>query len=206
MAENRIQHLLQIAGIPASDERAAAWLRDAIPGARSTCRANDQRVPSAEHNSLLADIERTAKKLSQQIQRLRRVPASQRAFWRSHPFGPVYADRIEIAEVLDVLDRIAASAKAAKGRRKGRPRDNRKQQLADLAFAFFVRFSPRKSSGTSSGAFSRFAHEFYTAVTGDSAEKQGGLDRQIRRASATRLPIERARLQRKSLEKSRLSS
>jgi hypothetical protein len=199
LAENDILRLLQIAGVPASNKGAAAWLQRAMEGAQSSYRAAEHRPAPAEHNSLLDDIGSSATKLSKRIERLRQFPATWRAFWRSSPFGPVYNNRVELLEIIAMLETIATAADAAKDRRTGRPPATGKQHVVDLALAFFVRFSPQNSSGTASGAFSNFAHAFYTAVTGDNGEKQGGLDRQIRRA-AKRSSIERARLQRKSPE------
>jgi hypothetical protein len=49
------------------------------------------------------------------------------------------------------------------------------------------------------------AHAFYAAATGVDPEESGGIDRQIREAMK-RLPIERQRAQRKSVEKPRVSS
>jgi hypothetical protein len=126
-------------------------------------------------------------------------------FWHSSAFGPVYRDRVEVDEVLSTLETVVRAADTAKDRRQGRRREVGKQHVVDLAFAFFVRFSTHRPSGTSTGAFARFARTFYAAVTGVDPEKHGGLDRQIRQA-LTRLPIERERAQRKSGEKPRVSS
>jgi hypothetical protein len=205
LTENSVRELLQLAGVPPSDRAAAAWLKEAIEGARSSYRAGRQRARPADHNDLLIAIERSAKELTKRIERLRRHPLSWRAFWHSRPFGPVYRDRVEVGEVLSTLDTVLRAAEAAKDRRHGRPRELGKQHVVDLAFAFFVRFSAHRPSGTVTGAFATFARAFYAAVTGVEPERHGGLDRQIRRA-ATRLAVERQRARRKSGERSRVSS
>ena len=91
-------------------------------------------------------------------------------------------------EVLSTLKTIMRAADAAKDRRQGRRREVGKQHVVNLAFAFFVRFSPHRPSGTPTGAFAGFARTFYVAVTGVDPEEHGGLDRQIRQA-LTRLSI-----------------
>lgn len=80
----------------------------------------------------------------------------------------------------------------ARDRRRGRRRKTRKQQVVDLAFAFFVRFSPYQVSGTPTGRFAKFARSFYSAAIGVDPDEHRGLDRQIRQAQ-TRLAIELAR-------------
>ena len=205
MTENSIPHLLKLAGVPSSDKAAVDWLSKAIAGARYNYAAAKERPLSADHNELLAEIEKSAKKLIKGIERLRRHPASWRAFWRSSVFGPVYLDRVELREVLSTLENIVRAADAAKDRRQGRRREAGKQHVVNLAFGFFVRFSPHRPSGTPTGAFAEFARTFYVAVTGVDREKHGGLDRQIRQA-LTRLSIERQRARRKSGEKPKASS
>ena len=79
------------------------------------------------------------------------------------------------------------------------------RHVADLAIAFFVRFSPYKASGTRTGSFAKFARNFYSAAIEADPEQHGGLDRQIRQA-LTCLPIERERARRKSFEKPKVSS
>jgi hypothetical protein len=179
LSEDSVSNLLKLAGVSPSERQAAAWLREAITGARPNRRAIRRPHPF-DHNVLLADIEKSAKRLITQIERLRRSPFSQHTFWRSKAFGPVYYDRVEIREVLSTLETILLAADMAKDRRQGRPRETRKQYLVDSAFAFFVRFSPRKVSGTPTGAFAAFARAFYSAATGH--DPDGGIDRQIRQA------------------------
>jgi hypothetical protein len=186
-----IPDLLKLAGIPPSDNAAAAWLSNAIAGAQHSFAAGARPLP-ADHNALLADIEKSAKQLNKRIVRLRQHPASWRAFWRSSVFGPVYLDRMEIREVLATIEDIEHAAGAAKINRQGRPRAATKQHVTNLAFAFFVRFSPHQVSGTATGTFAGFARAFYAAATGTDPEQHGGLDRQIREAQK-RLPIERQR-------------
>jgi hypothetical protein len=205
MTENSIKHLLKLAGVSLSERKAIAWLSDALVGARHINRAAKERPLPADHNELLADIEKYAKQLTKQIERLQIHPAVRRAFWRSSVFGPVYHDRFEVPEVLSALEKIVSAARDARDDHKGRRRETGKQHVVDVAFAFFVRFSPYRPSGTPTGAFAKFAREFYFAVTGVYAESHGGLDRQIRQA-LERLPIERERAQRKSAEKSRETS
>jgi len=202
LTANNIQQLLQLAGVPPSDREAAAWLNEAIAGARHSHRAAKQRPRPADHNDLLADIERSAKELTRRIERLDRYPFSWRAFWRSRAFGPVYRNRLEIREVLTTLENVVRAAEGAKERRPGRPREVGKQHVVDLAFAFFVRFSTLRPSGTPTGPFATFARTFYSAV---GVHPHGRLDRQIRQA-LTRLPIEHQRAQRKSSEKPPVSS
>jgi hypothetical protein len=105
MTENRTSNLLQLAGVPSSNERAAAWLSEAIVGARSFYRIARERPLAADHNELLADIAATAKKLTTRIERLRRHPVSWRAFWHSSAFGPVHLDRVEVDEVVSALEK-----------------------------------------------------------------------------------------------------
>src|SRR5262249_1155860 len=142
--------------------------------------------------------------LIKRIERLRRYPFSQHIFWRSKAFGPVYYDRVEVREVLSTLEAIVLATDMAKDRRRGRRRETGKQQVVDLAFDFFERFSPRPRSGTPTGAFAAFAREFYSAAIGHDSEQDGGLDRQIRQAA--RILIKRQSTQRKSTKKPRYSS
>ena len=189
--ENNIMHLLQLAGVSPSERKAAGWLREAIVGAQSSYQAAQKRPLPADHNALLADIEKSAKELTKRIERLRRHPATCRAFWRCSVFGPVYLDRFEVSEVLSAIEKITGAADAAKDSGQGRRREVGKQRVVELAFGFFVRFSPHKPSGTRTGPFARFAREFYSAATGFDPEQHGGLDRQIRQAA--RSSIERQR-------------
>ena len=179
------------------------WLSKAIEAARHNYAAAKQRPLPADHNALLADIEKSTKKLTQRLKRLRRYPAAQYAFWRSKAFGPVRYDRVEAREVLSTLETIVRAAGMARDPRQGRRREAGKQHVVDQAFAFFVRFSPQQPSGTPTGAFARFAREFYSAAIEVDPDEPIGLDRQIRQA-LTRLSIERAR--RKSGEKPKASS
>ena len=166
-------------------------------------RAATQRPLPADHNALLADIEKSAKELTKRIERLRWHPVTRHAFWRSSVFGPVHNNRVEVPDVLSTLEKVVTAAGTAKDRGKGRRREFGKQRVVEMAFSFFVRFSAHTPSGTPTGAFATFAREFYSAVTGVDPEKRGdGIERQIREA-AKRLPIERQRAQRMSVEKSR---
>lgn len=202
--DNCIMQLLQLAGVPTSERKAAGWLREAIIGARSSYEAAHARPLPADHNALLADIEKSAKELTKRIERLRRHPVSWRAFWRSSVFGPVHLDRFEVPEVLSALEKIIGAAGTAKDRRQGRRREVGKQHVIDLAFGFFVRFSAHKPSGTRTGVFATFAREFYSVSTGLDPEQHGGLDRQIRQAA--RSFVEGQFAQRKSAKISRVSS
>jgi hypothetical protein len=204
LADSRIRELLRLAGVQPSDEKAVAWLSSAVKALRRDDKAVVKRPLPADHNALLANIEKSAKKLIIQLERLRRHPSSQHTFWHSMAFGPVY-NRVEVREVWSTLETIIAAADMAKDRRRGRRRETRKQQVVDLAFGFFVRFSPRTPSGTRTGAFATFAREFYSSTTGSNSERVDGLDRQIRQA-LTRLPIELERAQRNSHKKSKVSS
>lgn len=181
-----------------------AWLSEAIEGARSFYRIAKERPLPADHNALLADIEKSAKELIKRIERLRRHPVSWIAFWRSRVFGPVHNNRVEVREVLSALEKIVGAASAAKDPRQGRRREVGKKNIVDMAFGFFVRFSPHRPSGTRTGAFAAFARKFYSTATGFDPEQQGGLDRQIRQAAHSF--IERQSAQRKSVEKPRHSS
>ena len=203
--ESSIPHLLNLAGVSPSDETATAWLNQAVEGARASYRAASQRRLPADHNDLLADIEKSAKALSTRIGRLRRHPFSWHMFWRSSAFGPVHNNQVEHGEVLSTLENIIGAAAGGRDGRKGRPAKGGEQLVVNLAFAFFVRFSPRTPSGTPTGAFATFARAFYGVVTGAEPEKHGGLDRQIRHA-ATRLPVELQRARRKSAENPRETS
>jgi hypothetical protein len=205
LADDGIRELLRLAGVRPSDGEAAAWLSGAIKALRRDDKAVVERPLPADHNALLTDIEKFAKTLIERLERLRRYPFSQHTFWRSSAFGPVYYDRVEMREVFSTLETIVLAADMAKDRRRGRRRKARKQHVVNLAFGFFVRFSPHTPSGTPTGAFASFAREFYSAATGSDPEQDGGLDRQIRQA-LTRLPIELKRARRKSQKKSRVSS
>jgi hypothetical protein len=205
LADNGIRELLRLAGVRPSHEKAVAWLSSAVEAVRRDDKSVVKRLLPADHNALLTNIEKSAKKLITGLERLRRHPFSQHTFWHSRAFGPVYDDRLEVREVWSMLETIVAAADMAKERGRGRRRETRKQQVVDLAFGFFVRFSPRTPSGTPTGAFARFAREFYAVATGSDLEKDGGLDRQIRHA-LTRLPIVLERARQKSRQKSRVSS
>jgi hypothetical protein len=210
--EEEFKHLLQLAGAPASDERAMSWLRDALVAAQAFNRAAKQRPLSADHNDLLADVAKKARELAKQLQRLRRQPNSWHAFWRSvepqtassftrravaeddvkRAFRePVDRARVGADEVLSILKNVERAAQTARDRRKGRPRVVGKQHVVDLAFAFFVRYSPLEPSGTPTGTFARFARAFYAAAIKLDPDDDDGLDRQIRTASAS--PVERER-------------
>jgi hypothetical protein len=204
LSENRIPHLLKLAGVSPSDERAAAWLREAIDAARANYRAAKKRPLAVDHNALLADIKESAKELIKRIGRLRRYPTSQHLFWRSQAFGPVLRDRVEVREVLSALEGIVRAADMAKDSRQGRRRETGKQHVVNLAFGFFDRFSPNSPSGTSTGAFATFAREFYSAAIESDPERYGGLERQIRQAARSFIKPEPT--QRKSAKKPRLTS
>ena len=181
MAENRIRELLKLAGVPKSDRKAVAWPNAALDGAMHNYQAAQERPRALDHNALLAEIESAAKKLTRILERLRKHPAAYRGFWHSSVFGPVLNDRFEVKDVLETIDKIICAANEAKDPRKGRGRQTGKQHVVDLALGFFERFSPHKPSGTTTGKFSKFARQFYSAVTGRNPEKDG-LDRQIRHA------------------------
>jgi hypothetical protein len=92
-----------------------------------------------------------------------------------------------------MLKEIERAAQTAKDERKGRPREIGKQRVVDLAFAFFVRHSPRKPSGTPTGPFATFAREFYSVTMKlRPDDDDADLDRQIREA-IKQLPIEQER-------------
>jgi hypothetical protein len=188
-----IGDLLRLARVPPSNKKAAAWLKDAIASARSSYEVAERRPLPANHNALLADIEKSAQDLRQRIHRLRQHPVSWHAFWHARAFGPVRADRHEIPEVASILARVEKAAAASKDFSRGRRREAGKQHVVDRAFGFFVRFSPLEPSGTATGAFAQFARDFYSTVTGADPEEHRGLDRQIRQ-TVKRLPIERKRL------------
>jgi hypothetical protein len=192
LADQNIPDLLKLAGVRPSDKAAAAWLSEAVTGARRSFEAVKGRPLPADHNALLIDLEKSAKELNKRVKRLRRHPASWRAFWHSSVFGPVYCDRVELPAVLATLNNIVSAADAAKIRHTGRPRRTDKQRVVNLAFGFFVRFSAHRPSGTQTGAFAKFARRFYAVVTGADPDDHGGLDRQIRQAQK-RLPMERQR-------------
>jgi hypothetical protein len=194
-----MEELLRLAGVPPSNKKAAAWLSDAIELATSIFRAAKQRPIPVDRNAILADIEKSAKVLTRQIERLRWHPVPRHAFWRSSVFGPVHNNRVEVPEVLSTLEKVITAAGTAKDRDKGRRREFGKQRVVDMALAFFVRFSAHTASGTPTGAFAKFAREFYAAVTGVDPEDHSGLDRQIREA-VKRHSIGRPRAQRKSLQ------
>jgi hypothetical protein len=190
--------LLRLADVPRHrTKEAAAWLSDALELAQSIDRAVKQRPLPVDHNALLADIAKSAKELTKRIERLRWHPVTHHAFWRSSVFGPVHHNRVEVHDVLSTLEKVVTAAGTAKDPGKGRRREFGKQRVVDMAFSFFIRFSAHRPSGTPTGAFAKFAREFYSVVTGVDSEEHNGLDRQIRQA-VTRRPTEHQRAQRKS--------
>jgi hypothetical protein len=203
VTESSIRHLLELAGVSPSNKKAAAWLSDAVEGARSNSRAANQRPLAADHNNLLADIEKSAQELTGRLERLRRHHFTRLRFWRSDVFGPVYGDRVEVQQVLLTLEKVVSAARGAKDARQGRRGEIGKQHVVGLAFAFFVRFSPHRPSGTPTGAFGAFARAFYSAAVGVAPESHGSLDRQIRQA-VTRQSGQH--VQRKAAQKPRVSS
>jgi hypothetical protein len=193
LTEHEINDLLQLAGTSPSDKRTAgAWLRDALATAEFSNRVAKQRPLPADHNDLLADIEKKAKELDKRLQRLRTQPYSWRAFWRSSVFGPVRLNRVVVREVLSTLANIVRAAQIGKDPRQGRPRRAGKQHVVDRSLAFFVRYSPLEPSGTPTGAFATFTRAFYLVATKVDPDRHGGLDRQIRQA-IKRLPVQRER-------------
>jgi hypothetical protein len=191
MAENRIPELLRIAAVDQSDRKAVAWLSAALAGAKDNYQAAETRPRALDHNELLYDIERAAKKLTKKLKRLDSYPPVYRDFWRSSVFGPVFNGRFEIKEVLETIDKIIRAANSAKDPRKGRRRQIGKQHVVNLALGFFKRFSPHKPSGTTTGKFAKFAREFYSAAIGRDPEADG-LDRQITNAVHPRSSTKRA--------------
>ena len=107
--------------------------------------------------------------------------------------------------MISTLAKVIHAADTARDPNQGRRREVDKQRVVNRAFGFFVRFSAHRPSGTPTGAFAAFARAFYAAVTEVDPDGHDGLDRQIRQA-VKRLPIERQRAQRKSIEKPRDSS
>ena len=194
-----------MAGVQSSDQKAVAWLWEVVEGAKHSYRAAKKRPLAIDHNTLLADVEATAKKLIKQLDRLHRYPATRYAFWRSREFGPVRNNRVEVANILHALEKIIAAAGSARDLRRGRRRASGEQHVVDLAYGFFIRFSPLTPSGTPTGPFAKFAREFHSVATGTDPEDDGGLDRQIR--AAQRLSArERERLRQNGGKKSNVSS
>ena len=192
----RTEELLKLAGVPSSDEKATAWLSAAIEGARPLRKIAKERLAGADHNDLMAGIEATAKKLTERIKRLRRYPPSWRAFWLSSVFGPLHLDRgIDQAENHQVMSALETIVRAAGAAREptgsGRRREVGKHNIVNLAVGFFVRFSPRKLSGSPTGPFAEFAREFYRVATGFEPEDDGDLDRQIRHAARSARQVSR---------------
>ena len=183
-----VGELLRLAGVPPSNRKAVAWLNDAIDQARSRYRVAKQRPLPADHNALLVDIDKSAKKLTKQIARLRLHPVPWYAFWRSSVFGPVHHNRVEVPDVFSTLEKLAKAASSAKDDSKGgRRRETGKQYVVDTALSFFVRFSAHTPSGNPTGAFATFAREFYSVATGLDPEESGaGIDRQITQATTRR--------------------
>jgi hypothetical protein len=209
-AEPETRRLLRLADIPQSDQKAAAWLTAALVGARGSDRAARQRPLVADHNDRLATLAKSAKTLRLQLQRLQAQPYTWDAFWQS--VEPVVARVHRVAadatltgvlkparppgdrEVLAILNSIERAARRAKLRQMGRPRELATQHVVDLAFAFFVRYSPIPPSGTPSGRFATFARAFYAEALNldPDDDDKGELNRQIRTA-ARRKSIEQAR-------------
>src|SRR5262245_44418722 len=208
--DQEIKQLLKLANVPSSDKRAMSWLETALNAARASDRAVKRPLP-ADHNDRLADVANKARALAKQLQRLGRYPHSWHAFWRSFKALPArpfhrravgddevkhalreaaHRSPVEADEILSTLKNLECAARAAKDPRKGRPRVVKKQQVVDLAFAFFVRCSPLTPSGTPTGPFARFARAFYAAAIGSDSDVN--LDRQLR-AAIKRLPVEQER-------------
>jgi hypothetical protein len=194
-------HLLELAGVPPSDEAAAAWLSNALEAVRPHPLA-ERRPAAADRNALLEGVQKSAQTLIKRMEQLRRQPICWYAFWHSPEFGPVLGNRVELPSVFFFLETIGRAAESAKDPRKGRPTKTNKQDIVDMALAFFARFSPKRPSGTPTGEFATFARAFYASATGDRSDE---LDRQIRQA-VKRLPVERERAQQNSGEKSRVPS
>ena len=181
---------MRLAGVPPSNRKAVAWLNDAIDQARSRYRVAKRKPLPADHNALLADIDKSAKKLTKQIERLRRHPGPWYAFWRSRVFGPVHHNRVEVPDVFSTLDNLAKAASSGKDLSKGgRRRETGKQYVVDTALSFFIRFSAHTPSGNPTGTFATFAREFYSVATGVDPEESGaGIDRQITQAITRQRP------------------
>ena len=83
MPEDCVPELLRLAGLRPSNEKAAAWLSKAIEGAKHSFKAAQQRPLPADHNDRLIEIEKSARSLTKQLERLRQYPIARSAFWRS---------------------------------------------------------------------------------------------------------------------------
>ena len=211
-----IDELLRLAGVASSDEKAVSWLEEALRGATAIYRAARRRPLPADHDKLLIDIAKQARKLSKLLHRLQ--PSSWYEFWVSFEHSRPNTgrmvehdddenskrllqrmavrrrrDRAESDDRLSIVRRIERAAETAvRAKDTGRPTEIGKQRVVDLALAFFLRNSPIKPSGTRTGAFAKFARAFFVAATKLDLERHGGLDRQIRQALKA-LPAERQR-------------
>jgi len=174
----QIKQLLELAGICSSDEEAKSWLEHALVAAQNSNRIAKKRPLWADQKELLSDIEKTARKLTRQLQQLRSHSYSFLVFWSAVEPGtaggfarravledetsqlrhrPKPIKRLGDLEILSILSNIEGAAKTAKDPRKGRPRKDGKQYVIDQAFAFFVRQCSFAPSGTPTGRFANFA-------------------------------------------------
>ena len=187
-----IDELLGLARVSIADSAARRWIGDALAAARATA-ASKSRPSPAEHNAPLATIERATDRLIAALDELRSHPHAHGNFWRFAAFGPIRASKVERADVMSALKNIRHAARNARVRRTGRPPDFRKQQIVDLALAFWARFSTARPSRDVNNLFLNFAEQFFERSIGLSVDDKGhGIGRQIQ-VALHRLPIEMER-------------
>jgi hypothetical protein len=179
--DQKIDHLLELAGVPRANYDARRWIADALKGTRAIAAASPQPSP-AGHNKALDVVKRSADSLIVSLERLRRYSSAHEEFWRFAGFGPIYGNEFERPNVISTLKNIrAAAGKARVG--PGRPKKLRKQVIVNLALAFCTRVSEAEPSSDVKNFFPPFAERFFEYSTGLSVEGGGrGIGRQIKAA------------------------
>jgi len=200
--DRTVDELLRLAGVSVADPAARGWMGKALAEAQFTAEGKPRPSP-AEHNAPLDGIGRAADRLIAALNELRRHPHAHGNFWRFATFGPIGDGKVERADVMSALKNIREAARKARVSGTGRPANVPKQQIVDLALAFWARFSTVRPSSDVNNLFPPFAERFFEHSTGLSVEDKGhGIGRQIK-VALHRLPseMERAKLLNKTRRK-----
>lgn len=212
-----IDALLDLAGIARNDGRARAELEAALhpaplpqpgPTPLGVMLANvlaPRAAPDADDDRL-DKLRRRAEALIEELHELRDRPRAHTSFWGQDVFGPAEREHttrkiaphaesgLERGDVLATLQNIADAAESARRKRgRGRPGGRQSIEVVHRAADFWITFSPRDISGTSTGGFYKFAVKFHEAITG---EREADLTHQVREAAKIR-PRRREELGRK---------
>jgi hypothetical protein len=197
LSKRALDELLDLAGVSADRSAARRWIRGAVAAVRAIAKSEARPSP-AEHNAPLASIEQAAHRLITALDELRRHPHAHANFWRYATFGPVRDNKVERADVMSAVKNLRDASRKARVKKIGRPRDYRKQQIVDLALAFWARFGTGRPSSDVNNLFVPFAERFFEHSTGSSSEDLGhGIGRQIK-VALRRLPIEMERASRRN--------